>query len=89
MIPLIDAEQCIADLSGWGWIDYKIEVACGLSSGYISQIRCGKVRSSEMGQGRAKRLYNFWESEAHARGIEIPAYGSPIVQTRVASETST
>ena len=63
MIPAeIDAKALIAELNTWGWKDYKIEVACGFSSGYIAQIRCGNVQM--LAYQRAARLFNFWESQA-------------------------
>lgn len=63
MIPAqIDAMAIVADLNAWGWRDFKIEIACGLSRGYVAQVRCGNVQ--EMAYSKAARLFNFWESEA-------------------------
>jgi hypothetical protein len=56
--PAIDVLQIVSDLNGWGWRDYKIEVACGLGSGYIAQVRCGGIK--EPAYGKAARLHNFW-----------------------------
>lgn len=90
MIPLIDADSIIKDLNTWGWRDFKIEMACGFSSGYVSQIKCGNVKA--MAHERATRLYNFWECEATRQGVQIPEYGSPVprgaLQTRLDSVTS-
>ena len=62
MIPAqIDTMQIVADLNAWGWRDYKIEIACGLGSGYIAQVRCENIR--EPAYGKAARLFNFWESQ--------------------------
>lgn len=62
MIPAqIDHQSIIADLKSWGWVDFKIELACGFSSGYIAQLKCGNI--SEMGYQKAARLFNFWEAE--------------------------
>ncbi|HQX62627.1 MAG TPA: hypothetical protein PK593_04105 [Thermomicrobiales bacterium] len=67
MIPVeIDAVELIKDLNSIGWRDYKIEIACGYSCGYIAQVRCGNVR--DMSYQRKARLFNFWEEEtAHLR----------------------
>ena len=62
MIPIqIDVAAIVQDLNTWGWLDYKIEVHCGLGSGYISQVRRGAIK--EPAYGKAARLYNFWSSE--------------------------
>lgn len=59
MIPAeIDAIAILADLKRLGWIDYKIEIACGFSKGYIAQVRHGNVEA--MAYQRGARLYNFW-----------------------------
>jgi hypothetical protein len=57
----LDIHGMLDDLGRWGWRDYKIEIACGLSGGYISQIRCGNIRF--LAYQKAARLYNFWFSE--------------------------
>lgn len=75
MIPIVDHISIVADLNAWGWRDYKIDLVCGFAGGYVAQIKGGHVKS--MSQDRAARLYNFWEQEAVARGIEVPTYGSP------------
>ena len=62
MIPVqIDVLSLVADLNGWGWRDYKIEISCGLGSGYVAQVRCGNVK--EPAYGKAARLFNFWEEQ--------------------------
>ena len=62
MIPAqIDHQAIISDLKGWGWCDFKIEMACGFSSGYIAQLKCGNIQ--EMGYQKAARLFNFWETQ--------------------------
>lgn len=76
MIPIIDALPIIADLNEWGWKDFKIDTVCGFCGGYVAQIKCGNIK--EMGHRRAVSLYNFWESEALARGVAIPPYNSPL-----------
>ncbi len=59
MIPvMIDCETIIADLKADGWLDAKIEIACGLGQGYIAQLRAGHIR--EPAYTKAARLYNFW-----------------------------
>ena len=77
--PAVDVLQIVADLNGWGWRDYKIEVACGLGSGYIAQIRCGGIK--EPAYGKAARLYNFWFEQSQAFPVEH-------LQTRVSVETT-
>lgn len=68
MIPAnIDTSHILRDLNDWGWRDYKIEVACGFSKGYIAQVRCRNVK--EMTYVRAARLYNFWLAESEAHGV--------------------
>lgn len=62
MIPAkIDHLSILQDLKGMGWLDFKIELACGFASGYVSQLKCGNIQ--DMSYARAARLYNFWESE--------------------------
>lgn len=81
MIPVqIDIAQIVADLNGWGWRDYKIEICCGLGSGYIAQVRCGNIRSPAY--DKAARLFNFWEEE-HAAQVSRGT-----LQTRVSEVTS-
>lgn len=77
MIPAqIDIEQIVADLRAWGWLDYKIEVACGLGAGYIAQVRCGNIRNPAY--SKAARLFNFWEDQQQLLHL----------QTRLTSATS-
>jgi len=62
MIPAnIDHVAIVQDLNRWGYRDYKIELICGFSVGYVSQLKCGNVR--QMVYQRAARLYNFWLAE--------------------------
>lgn len=62
MIPAeLDISAMLADLKTWGWNDYKIEVACDYSKGYVSQVRNRFI--TFMSYQRAARLYNLWESE--------------------------
>lgn len=72
MIPAnIDAIELLNDLNTRGWLDEKISVACGWSSGYIAQIRAGRI--AQMKYQNAARLVNFWASENMAEA------GAPIV----------
>lgn len=74
MIPAhIDVAQVVADLNDWGWRDYKIEIYCGLGSGYIAQIRCGNIR--EPAYSKAARLFNFWQEE-NARRVPHETRGT-------------
>jgi hypothetical protein len=59
--PNLDYTQIIRDLNALGWRDYKIEIACGWTKGYVSQVKAGNM--SEMFYPRAARLYNFWHDE--------------------------
>ena len=90
MIPIVDHRQCVADLNAWGWRDYKIDLVCGFTGGYVAQIKCGNI--ALMSQDKAARLYNLWEQEAHERGVHIPPYGSPVprepLHTQAQSVTS-
>jgi len=63
----VDILQIVADLREWGWLDAKIEIRCGLGSGYVAQVRAGNIR--EPAYGKAARLFNFWE-EAHALHVK-------------------
>jgi hypothetical protein len=76
----LDIAGMLDDLTRWGWRDYKIEVACGLSAGYISQIRCGNIKF--LAYQRAARLYNFWFSEQEMRAPR------GALQTRLESVTT-
>lgn len=62
MIPAnIDHGAIFADLNRWGIVDYKIEIICGLSRGYVSQLK--KRPDTAMTYQLAARLYNFWFDE--------------------------
>lgn len=66
MIPAeIDVQQIIDDLHAWGWRNSKIEIACGLSNGYIYKLTMG-TRPMRPYQHCA-RLYNFWHDELEAQ----------------------
>lgn len=66
MIPAgIDYKGIIADLNTWGIRDYKIELICGFTIGYIAQVKCGAIK--QMTYPRAAVLFNFWEDEAKLR----------------------
>jgi len=62
---LIDAMSIVADLNRWGVADYKIEMICGFSLGYLAQLKHGNIRV--MGYPKAARLYNFWVGERRIR----------------------
>lgn len=59
--PAIDHVAILDDLRAWGWCNYKVEIACGFTRGYVAQLRCGNI--AEMSYNRAARLFNFWEEE--------------------------
>lgn len=72
MIPLaLDIGSMLSDLNRWGWRDYKIEIACELSKGYVAQLRCGNI--ARISYPYAARLYNFWYAEAEMRALPLPA----------------
>lgn len=63
MIPAaLDVDQMLADLNAVGWLDYKIEIACGFSKGYIAQLKRREDR--EVFYKHGARLYNFWFDHA-------------------------
>jgi hypothetical protein len=57
----IDIDAILADLNAAGWLDYKIEVVCGFSRGYIAQLKRRDDRDVFYRHGA--RLYNFWLDE--------------------------
>ena len=61
----IDAIAILADLNRWGITDYKVEMICGLSIGYLAQVKYGNIRV--MGYPKAARLYNLWVGELRIR----------------------
>jgi hypothetical protein len=81
MIPAnIDTVHILRDLNEWGWRDYKIEMACGFSKGYIAQVRCRNVK--EMTYARAARLYNFWLAESETQLASCVTLGiQPLEET--------
>jgi hypothetical protein len=67
----IDHGALLADLNRWGIVDFKIEMICGLSRGYVSQLK--KRPDTSMTYQLAARLYNFWfdERELQERRQEV------------------
>ena len=62
MIPeAIDPRAVINELNSLGLRDYKIEIACGFTPGYVSQIRCGNVKTPAY--SHAAKLLNLLEQE--------------------------
>lgn len=53
----VDIEAILNDLARLGWTDFKIEIACGFSSGYVTHLRSHKIH--EPAFSKAARLYNF------------------------------
>lgn len=61
-IPMhVDILEMTGELNTMGWPDYKIEIAAGVGSGYIAQMRRGRIVNP--GYQTAARFYNFWLSE--------------------------
>ena len=59
MFPLeVDVEAIVHELRELGWRDYKIEIACGFSEGYVNKLISG-ARPNRPYQHVA-RLANFW-----------------------------
>ena len=54
----IDVVTILSELNRYGWRDYKIEMLCGFSRGYVSQLKCGHVVLPNYRY--AARLYNLW-----------------------------
>lgn len=82
MIPAdIDPKGIIADLNTWGIRDYKIEMICGFSIGYVAQLKCGAIQ--QMTYQRAARLFNFWFDEAR---LHVPC---ETLQTHTVAATTT
>lgn len=62
-IPMhVDILEMTSELNAMGWPDYKIEIAAGVGSGYIAQMRRGRIVNP--GYQTAARFYNFWLSES-------------------------
>lgn len=57
----LDVQTILADLKAAGWLDQKIEVACGLSNGYVAQLRAGRIERYCYEYGA--RLHNLWLDE--------------------------
>ena len=80
MIPAnIDHVAIVADLNQWGIGDYKIEMICGFSVGYVNHLKTGGVR--QMAYQRAARLYNFWFEERVSRMLQAPSTTMTLVTT--------
>lgn len=74
MIPeSIDPLKLIAELNAAGWRDYKIEIACALPVGYISNVKSRKVKNPRYRHAAA--LMNF-----HAENV---SHGTVNNQTEV------
>lgn len=70
MIPAnIDYRAIVQELNSFGIGDYKLEVICGFSDGYIRHLKDGSYR--DMTYQRAARLYNFWCEERELRGLNV------------------
>jgi hypothetical protein len=70
MIPAnIDYVAIVEELNAWGMGDYKLELICGFSEGYLRHLKNGSYR--DMTYQRAARLYNFWCDERQARGMQV------------------
>lgn len=66
MIPAnIDHVAIVRDLNRWGIADYKIQMICGFTDGYVQHLKAGRVQ--QMNYQRAARLYNFWWEELQRR----------------------
>lgn len=64
MIPEeINVLSVLSELHTLGWKDYKIEMACGYTRGYVAQMRCGNVEMPAY--EKAAKLLNLLE---RARG---------------------
>jgi hypothetical protein len=62
MIPAnVDHVGIIQDLNAWGIADFKIEMICGFSRGYVCQLK--KNPNIRMTYQLGARLYNFWDGE--------------------------
>lgn len=91
MIPaVIDIDRIIADLNRAGWLDYKIEVACGFARGYVAQLKRREDRDVLYKHGA--RLFNFWEDTE--RGTRGPpdlcvACGQPVPYVRCQTLSNT
>lgn len=70
MIPAnIDYVALVEELNSFGIGDYKLELICGFSDGYIRHLKNGSYR--DMTYQRAARLYNFWAEERKLRGLHV------------------
>lgn len=57
----LDIGQILSDFKSAGWLDQKIETACGYSNGYVAQLRAHRIE--RIGYENASRLYNLWLGE--------------------------
>jgi hypothetical protein len=53
----IDLRTMIAELNTAGMPDYKIELICSFSRGYISQVKTGHIQ--QVSYQKAARLFNL------------------------------
>lgn len=53
----IDVLALVLDLNTNGWRDYKIEIACILPKGYLSQVKSGRIQNPRY--EIAARIFNF------------------------------
>jgi hypothetical protein len=61
-IPLVDVLSVLEDLNACGWLDYKIELACGFSRGFVAQLR-RRGGVARLFHDNAVRLHGLWDSE--------------------------
>ena len=54
----LDIRAILGDLNRVGYIDYKIETACGFSQGYVNQLKRGHI--SRISYEYGARLHNLW-----------------------------
>jgi hypothetical protein len=79
MIPAnLDYVSIVEELNSWGIVDYKIEVICGFSQGYIRHMKAGTYQ--DMTYQRAARLYNFWAEERQDRGLDVLTRMGPLLE---------
>lgn len=57
----IDVLALINELNGYGLRDHAIEIVCGLTQGYVAQVRCGNIKRPNYEY--AAKIYNLAEQE--------------------------
>lgn len=72
LIPFFDYQRILDDLRTEGWKDYKIEIACGFSVGFIAQLR--RRHMADMLGQNAVRLHNLWADEMARVGRYVSAH---------------